>query len=270
MRIATYNIWNSPIRWPERLDAICEELLRVSPDVVALQEVPVRVGIEDRCDAAEYVRKRCGYEYVATRFYPDDPGEGSALLSKLPLCDIETGWDTAFEALGNCGLRVRVTMGDKKLAITQVHLDWSNIATREAQIVDILRWIDARSEQGCYEVLCGDFNCHPESSVYRFLMGQQTILGQSITPWHDLARYYAAKLGQALRPTLDFWHNPRWQDSPTLEIPARCDWILLRDVFNQGLPYPKVLEAGVFGTSPTPRAGVVPSDHYGVYADIEF
>ena len=124
--------------------------------------------------------------------------------------------------------------------------------------------------EGCYEVLCGDFNCPPDSSVYRFLMGQQTLLGRGITPWHDLARYCAERTGTVAAPTLDVWSNPRWRDSPTLEIPMRFDWILLQDVFGTILPSPGLWDAGVFGTEPTPRARVVPSDHYGVYADIDF
>lgn len=71
-------------------------------------------------------------------------------------------------------------------------------------------------------------------------------------------------------PTLDFWRNPRWRDTPTLKIPLRVDWLLLRDVFDTGLPYPSVSDAGIFSTHPTPQMKVVPSDHYGVYVDLEF
>ena len=59
-------------------------------------------------------------------------------------------------------------------------------------------------------------------------------------------------------------------DAPKLEIPTRVDWILLQDVFGKSLPYPGLLEAGVFGTEPTPRMQIVPSDHYGVYANLCF
>lgn len=55
--------------------------------------------------------------------------------------------------------------------------------------------IDATGDASCYEVLLGDFNCYPESSVYRFLAGQQTIQGSGSTPWHDLARFHAARSG---------------------------------------------------------------------------
>jgi len=270
MRIATYNLWNSRIRWHERLDAACEELAPLDADVVALQEVAAQVGERDARDAARYLADHCGYDHVATRIYANDPDEGLAFLSKLPFRAVEAGWDTGLPALANCGLRAGVSVGAAEVAITNVHLDSENIAIREAQISQILEWVAARSIEGCYEVLCGDFNCPPDSSVYRFLMGQQTLLGRGITPWHDLARYCAERTGTVAAPTLDVWSNPRWRDSPTLEIPMRFDWILLQDVFGTILPSPGLWDAGVFGTEPTPRARVVPSDHYGVYADIDF
>ena len=191
-------------------------------------------------------------------------------MSKHPLRAVEAGWETGLEALANCGLRARLSVGGTELAITTVHLDWQNIATREAQIVQIVAWIEARAEERCYEVLCGDFNGTPESSIYRFLRDQQTLAGRGSRCWFDLARFHAERSGLSPEPTLDFWRNPRWQEAPTLEVPLRVDWILLRDVFNTGLPYPLVPDAGIFGIHPTPQAKVVPSDHYGVYADLEF
>lgn len=120
-------------------------------------------------------------------------------------------------------------------------------------------------------MLCGDFNATPDSSIYRFLNDQQTLLGRGPgLGWHDLARFHAERGGGSPEPTLDFWRNPRWRDAPTLEVPLRVDWILLRDVFNTTLTYPGVPDAGIFGTDPTRQAQVVPSDHYGVYADLDF
>ena len=267
MRIATYNLWNSPARRDDRLAAAGEELSRLGASIVALQEVAIGSG---GSNAARYLKDHCGFSYFETRPYPDDPGEGLAFLSNVPIHAAEAGWETGLPALRNCGLRACVRFGDTEIAITNVHLDYSNIAIREAQISQVLEWIGARAEAGCFEVLCGDFNCTPDSSVYRYLMGQQTILGQGVTHWHDLARVGAEREGRSAEATLDFWNNPRWHGSPTLEIPMRVDWLLFQDTFDRGLGYPRVADAGVFGVEPTPEAGVVPSDHYGVYATLTF
>ncbi|MDP9380668.1 MAG: hypothetical protein M3Q29_11075 [Chloroflexota bacterium] len=70
MRIATYNLWNTSIRQPERLDAACEELARVRADVVALQEVAARVDVGHGIDAARYIADRCGYEHTSYYHLP--------------------------------------------------------------------------------------------------------------------------------------------------------------------------------------------------------
>ncbi|MBA3943503.1 MAG: endonuclease/exonuclease/phosphatase family protein [Herpetosiphonaceae bacterium] len=270
MKLVTYNLWNTHIHRLERLNAACEELSHVAADIVALQEVAARVDAADERTAARYIGDRCGYEHIVTRLYPDDPDEGLSILSKRPFSADEVGWDTSFGPLKNCGLRVCLTIDQTNVAITNVHLDYDSIAHREAQIVAVLEWIESRAGAECYEILCGDFNAPPDSSVYRFLMGQQTLLGKGVQPWHDVARYHAEKAGRTPAPTLDFWNNPRWRDVATLSIPARVDWIFLQDLFNSGLPYPHVMNADVFGTEPTPLARLVPSDHYGVYAELAF
>lgn len=103
VRIATYNLWNTRIRWPERLDAACEELAHLDADVVALQEVAARIKEGDERDAARYLADTCDYDHVATRLYADDPDEGLAFLSKLPLRAVEAGWDTGLPALESYG-----------------------------------------------------------------------------------------------------------------------------------------------------------------------
>jgi len=269
MRIATFNLWNSSVLWPARLKAACEELTRIDADVVALQEVPFAVGERDASylgNVADFISENTRNAYCVFRQYPDDTTEGVAFISKHPFSTVEAGWETSFTDLGDCGLRVTIDIKGLMVGITNVHLDYRSIATREKQIVAVSDWIEARSEEPFLEFLCGDFNCYPESSVYRFLMGQQTIRGQAASVWHDLASSYAAKTGAPPMPTLDFLTNPRWKSTPTLEVPARFDWILLKDRWP--LKSPSVTLVERFGLNPTPQAQVVPSDHYGVLADV--
>lgn len=269
MRIATFNLWNSPLAWPARLQAACEEMSRIDADVVALQEVPLVV---DECDTsyvgnvADFISENTRYVHRTFHQYPGGSKEGIAFVSKHPFKSVEAAWETAFTGLDDCGLRVTVGIAGLTVAITNVHLDYQSIATREKQIIAVSDWIEATSDVVDLHILCGDFNCYPESSVYRFLMGQQMIQGQAASVWHDLASSYAAKTGTVPLPTLDFATNPRWKDSPTLEVPTRFDWILLKDCWPLQSPSVKLVER--FGVNPTPLAQVVPSDHYGVFADI--
>lgn len=101
-------------------------------------------------------------------------------------------------------------------------------------------------------------------------MGQQTLTARASTPWHDLLRLHAVRNGREPGVTLDFEHNPRWANHPTLDIPARVDWILIQDCFAAGRKDPRLLRADRFGVSPSGPDVVVPSDHYGVFADLDF
>ena len=255
MQIATYNIWNAPTDRRVRQELLCRELNKANADVVALQEVSAVVE-------QHYPQ----YPHSVFRRYPEDESEGLGFLSKHPALSAEAGWEFSAE-LHDCGLRVQFWMDQIRVAVTNVHLDWKNIGRREAQILAVTEWIAARSEPDCIEVLCGDFNSYPESSVYRFLRGQQTLNGQEGPVWHDLAAIHASRLGRMPSPTLDFGTNPRWASAPTLELPARFDWILVQERWPA--PMPRVNSVELIGRYPMPGFNIVPSDHYGVLAELE-
>jgi maltose 6'-phosphate phosphatase len=255
MRIATYNIWNSDTNRAARQEMLCQELDRVNADVVALQEV-----------SAIAEQNYTQYPYTMLRRYPKDGTEGLGFLSKFSVLSAEAGWEFS-PALHSCGLRVNLRVNAAAVAVTNVHLDYKSVAVREAQILAVTDWIAARSEPDCVEILCGDFNSYPESSVYRFLRGQQTLNGQECPVWHDLAAVCASRHGMVPAPTLDFQTNPRWANNPSLELPARFDWILVQERWPASMPRIKTVE--LIGRYPLPGSTLVPSDHYGVIADLE-
>lgn len=255
MRTATYNIWNSASDRTARQELLCSELERINADIVALQEVS---------EIAE--QNYAQYPHSFFLRYPDDEDEGLGFLSKFPLLSAEAGWEYS-GVLHDCGLRVKLQADGTNIALTNVHLDWKSIAVREAQILAISEWVAARSEPECLEILCGDFNSYPESSVYRFLRGQQTLNGQEGLVWHDLAAIHAYRGGDTPLPTLDFETNPRWANVPSLEVPARFDWILVQERWPAAMP--KVDNVELVGRYPLPGSILVPSDHYGVLADLE-
>lgn len=270
IRIATYNLWAADVRASERLDAARDELRRIDPDVVGLQEVRHHVpGDAAGTELATRLGERIGLGHVVG--VPAAPGEtdGPALLSRCPLQEI-TLPPGGESLLAGYAQRAFVEIGNVRLAITNVHLDWRSIAIRERQIVAVTDWIAATGETSRHEILLGDFNSLPESSVYRFLMGQQTLAGQESVPWHDLARLQAVRNGEEPDPTLDFDNNPRWADAPILDVPARVDWILIQDGFAAGRPDPRLRDAGRLCMAPSGPAMVVASDHYGVVVELAF
>ncbi len=84
-------------------------------------------------------------------------------------------------------------------------------------------------------------------------------------PWRDAV---AGSVAPATAPmTIDFVYNPRWKGSAVPERSGRYDRIYLRG--NAGRPAPSVRASGLFGRQPANRFGIVPSDHYGVFVDLQ-
>ena len=264
MRIATYNLWNSPFDWSRRLTAIVDELAALDADVVALQEAPTCAG--DGLSFADTLRGRTAYPYVLHLAYPGPPAiderpEGLALLSKLPPTEVAVNWDGGKDTANSWAARAVLSWQGETLGVTNAHLDWEHSAGRERQILRIVR--DMVERQPCtYDVLCGDFNDGDTSLVARFLEGSASV-GGYVTTWRDLAREGRGGITPA---TLDFGGNPRFQGKGVNRPAERFDRVYLRDdARSRGI---RVRRAGLFGREPANRFGIVPSDHYGVWVDV--
>lgn len=267
MRFATYNIWNAPTRQLARRDALTTALVQLEADVIALQEVSTAFGTGTH-DAGAVLADHSNYPYHYFRAYPHDPDEGLAILSRHPLDTVGAAWDEPHAVLPGCAIRAGVMIAGYHFSLVNLHLDWSSIVVREHQITQVVAWHTACKAPGSWSVLCGDFNAIPDSSIYRFLQGQQSLHGVETPPWIDLAAYAAFVNRNAPAATLDFATNPRWTNTPRLDIPMRVDWLMLGLDIEQHVPHVQAVE--LFGCAPLAPSQVVPSDHYGVYADLVF
>lgn len=267
LKIACYNLWNSQEFTFAWVKSIVAELRSLDADIIALQEVPKHFNEFEEL-ATDYLADCVGYLFKTFVRYPSEDDEGLAFLAKHPIESVKSSWEGVHDIEKNqFALRVSVQVEDVRFAFTNVHLSSqpSPIIVREEQIVAVIRWIDALTTKGTHEILLGDFNCYPQSSVHRFLCGHQSLLGES-TYWHDLASVYQAR--SEPEPTLDFSNNPRWWDSNTLELDGRFDWIMLKDAYPK--PCPEVQNVCIFGKSKHYSRENSPSDHYGVCATIKW
>lgn len=267
MRFATYNIWNAPTHQQARQAALINALMQLNADVIALQEVPTAFGHDEK-DAGKVLAEQSHYPYSYFRAYPTDPDEGLAFLSRYPLQATGADWDLPHSSTPACAIGAALTIDHVHLTMTNVHLDWSSSVIREEQIRRVVVWHNVRKAVDSFSLLVGDFNATPESSIYRFLSGQQSLDGIATPPWVDLAAYDAFIKQKPTAATLDFITNPRWRNTPTLELPMRVDWLLFGADVTQKPP--QVQTVALFGVEPLPPTDIVPSDHYGVYADLVF
>ena len=256
LRLATYNIWNNEEQ-DKREKHILQELHMAEADVVGLQEVTE--GFYENVLA-----KDRNYPYSCFYTYEGE-NEGLAFLSKYPVYEEHFLNRDEKYAYSNA-LNIIITINSIKISLTNVHLPWDSVKKQEEQIVAIDGFIHAQKNVDFY-VLLGDFNGNMNSSVNRYLLGDQTIGGnESNLYWNDLQSGYCVRRGIALTPTLDFINNPRWEGKETISVPMVADRIYVMESWDDV----DMNEFSVFGTEEYPDIEMTASDHYGIVVELEF
>lgn len=258
MKIATYNVWNENDGVGSRFEQLIQEITNVDADIIALQEVTIQFY----GDARERLKQ---YEYSEFRNYTEED-EGLAILSKYAL-ESCTFLHTDAEYSHSNALNVLFKAGKARFSLTNVHLPWDSIKAKEEQIIAIDRFMHEQEGLADYYIMLGDFNCSPDASVHRFLVGEQTLYGNEAKPdWLEVSGSFATLHGTELAPTMDFVNNPRWKGKNSIYVPENFDRIYIMDNWN----YFAFEDVKIFGTEVNPVNNLCASDHYGVVADITF
>lgn len=256
MKIATYNIWNDEATLELRTKQIIEEICAVDADIMGLQEVSTEFYDKNLAEKA-------GYMHHVFMQYPGEE-EGLAILSRYPLIFLEALYQRENYA-NSIAMNAFFMVDGMRFSLTNVHLPWNSVAAREHQILAIDRHL--KEQNADFHILLGDFNCDTGSSVDRYLLDDQTLHGcEANPPWNDLASAYAARIGEAVKPTLDTVNNPRWAGKKSIYAPEVMDRIYIRDHW-----YETELESvKLFGTEVSKKTGYAASDHYGVVVEVNF
>lgn len=256
MKIASYNIWNDEATLELRAKQIVEEIRTVDADVIGLQEVAAEFY-------HKYLEAKTGYVHHEFMQYPGEK-EGLAILCRYPLSFPEALYQRETYA-NSTAMNAFFMVDGIRFSLTNVHLPWDSVGARERQILAIDRHL--HEQKADFHILLGDFNGDIGSSVDRYLCGEQTLHGcEANLPWNDLASAYAARCGEAVKPTLDTVHNPRFAGKKSIYAPEVMDRIYLMDHW-----YETELESvKLFGTEVSKKTGYAASDHYGVVAEVNF
>ena len=251
--VATLNIWYDSGPWQQRRELIVDELMRLKPDLVGLQEVLVR---PDGAGQADELAAPLGYEvaYAAASRRSDGAWLGNALLSRLPVRRCETIALPADGVEPRALLFTLVETGDGDLPVCVTHLAWEHGlgAVRTHQVEAALGAIDdavAELPDALPAVLMGDFNAAPGAGE----------LGALQDGWVDAWSTGGHGLGATFDPENDY---ARAWDEPA----ERIDYVFVEDD-----PRALVGRAEIVFAAPTVIEGdlVWPSDHYGVLCQLE-
>jgi len=261
-RLATWNLWWRHGEWEQRQPAILETLRTVGADVVALQEVASADP-----DQPSMLATDLGLEVVTA---PDESNDRfhlvNAVASRWPI--VESSWlylDVGDMPPHRTLLRARVAapFGDVDVYCTHLSHGFDQSGLRQLQVRQIAEEVASRrvanAEKGMPgypAVLLGDLNAVPDSDEVRMLTGRSAPAADGVVftdAWEQLGDGPGATYSAA---------NPFVNDSAWPE--RRLDYVMV------GWPRPRPagnpIEVSLFGTEPV--CGTVPSDHFGVVAEL--
>ena len=128
MRIATYNIWNSATGMPERKQQLIEEIIKISADIICLQEVPNKAAHQDLVE-------RCRYQFAVFHEHANEE-EGLSILSRYSI--------KSFEYDQNC-IFAKIEIQNKTLLLINTHLPWDSAVNRELVVLNVMEKIEGIS-----------------------------------------------------------------------------------------------------------------------------
>lgn len=243
--VVTLNLWHDRSDWPRRQALIIDELRRLQPDVVLLQEVLQDAGLPNQAGS---LAAQLGYQWHFVS--ADPPGRarryGNAILTRQaplarggrllqPLDDYRVaGW-------------VRLELNGRPVNASVAHLNFtdSSGAVRAKQVSDLLSLVEA-TRGDAPVVIAGDFNTTADSDELAGLSAR----------YHDT---YAVANGAANSDGLaDVTLNPHFHPQA-----QRIDL-----VFAQTGAF-RVVQARRILDQPVPGP-LWASDHFGVWVRLRF
>lgn len=229
--VVSLNLRGVHDRWRKRAPLVVDGLAPLNPDVICLQEAATW-RLQARCLARRLTRRTGRAYHVAQARKGGYRGlfEGLAIISALPL---QARGRLVLGDEGRVAQRATVRPGGVELVVANTHLDHraDHGANRIAQAKRLARWLEGPRPL----VLCGDFNDRPGSATL-------DVFRSRFTSAHALCGFEVA--GTA----------PAWESGRVI------DYILVPE----GV---RALDAGVCLDEPT--AGAWPSDHVGLWANLE-
>lgn len=259
LKIVTINILTDLSRWKQRRSLIVQGLAALNPDLIALQEVNLPHN------PARWLADQLGYPHL---FLSPKTGrsasyEALALISRFPL-EAESILDLGGQ--DRIAQRAELKIGTRTIYIANSHLYWQpgESAARLRQVERLLGWLrNLPGEPPC--IVCGDFNGTPETQAIQRMR-------------HGYRSAYAARHGKEPDYTCptplprSTWSVARTILGFFLLIRPRHINLSWRGTLDYIFVDPRlgVTDCQMVLDKPSPEnPRIYPSDHFGLYAEIE-
>lgn len=245
VRAVTLNLEQGHKRWDARRRLISEEIDRLKPDLIALNEVSIPL---QSARVLRHEARRNGTEYnlvQQTRVNALSKVEGEALLTRFAVLETD---NLDYQARDIVALAARLRIGAMPLDVYVTHLYMSrgDDSLRLFQVQQLLAWIDARDDVPA-RIVCGDFNASLDAPSAALMASRFRPTQTSPTAFTPLADHDGSV------------SHPYW---PRMD---RCiDYIWMSGAVD-------VVASGIcFDRASADDPSLWPSDHAGVWADLEY
>jgi len=249
VRVATLNLFNRMGDWERRLPLVVEQLDALAPDVIGLQEVDL--GIDQGMEISRAVNKRLGERPHYRIKHATSPGVRASIFSIGTLAKPECVEHEMLDLMtfDRIAQRMVYEVDGTRFALVNTHLHHPPEATEERaeQAEYLLAWLDRH--ESLPTVVLGDFNAYAGDPSERTLEVMKSRFRSAYETVHG-------------REPEQTWPTPvnTYDNSP----PGTLDYIFVSSVFT-------VKDAGLaFDTPSSDGPDLFPSDHIGLFADLEW
>ena len=261
--ILEWNVWwRFGKNWQARQTVIVDLIQRLSPDIIALQEV----WGDERSNQAAEIARQIGFSHAyAPASYINELGFGNAVVSRWPIEDwrqVDLPSMPSADGSRNCNVvQARIAGPRGAINVCSTHLSYKpeESPVRQRQVAALCRLVGSLPETTMPALVCGDFNAVPIAEEVRMMTGK------TAPPVEGLVFYDAWEVAGGEGPGFT-WDNRNPNAVPALEPNRRLDYVFVGKPAANGAGH--VVAAKLEGREPV--AGLYPSDHYALAVTLRY
>jgi endonuclease/exonuclease/phosphatase family metal-dependent hydrolase len=261
VRVVTWNVWGRYGKeWRQRLRGIGEELASADADIVCL----VEAWRDDRTSMPGLLAGQLGlpHHLFVGDWRQEDWVSGIGIVSRWPTSDPvrrplrgpdNSGFGEALHVV------VDGDRGPIQLFVAALDFPLDGSATRQAQVKELVAFVDEVTSRRHVTIVCGDFNAGPDSDEIRMLTGRSAV------PVPGVVFYDAWEMAGGGSPGYT-WSNLNPIASAGLYPDRRFDYIFSAWPRRHGIGHPT--HCSLLGVRPPHEQQL--SDHFGVLASLRY